>query len=80
MSTVTFEVSGILTAFHVSRSAGVVVCLAGDLSALDMDVIGRIGPNMEAVVSVSVSVPVTGADTGDVVQADEPGELPEARR
>lgn len=57
MSTVRFEISGVLTAFHVSHAAGVVVCLQADLGGLDLDEIGRIGPNMRATIEVEAVVP-----------------------
>lgn len=59
MSTVRFELTGRLTAFHVSEAAGVVVCMQADLSGLDQAEIAQIGPNMEASISVSVEIPGT---------------------
>lgn len=57
MSTVRFQVSGRLTAFHASEGAGVVICLPLVAEGTGVGDLGKIGPGMIATVDVEITLP-----------------------
>lgn len=65
MSVVRFQVTGPLSAFHVSEAAGVVLCLPYNIDGPGVDDLGKVGPGMVATVHVEITLPVNETAEGE---------------